>query len=87
MRLIYFILALSLMTFQVDDYTINVTEVNLTIEIEERKTLNEEDILLHSFVNPNLKLLFEKNNKFKFCLLTLDQIHLELELIPPDVLS
>jgi len=42
MRLIYFILALSLFTFQVDDYTIDVTEVNFTIEIEERKTLYEE---------------------------------------------
>jgi hypothetical protein len=87
MRLIYFILALSLMTFQVDYYTIGFNEVQLTIEVEERTSSNEEDILLHSFVNPNLKLLFEKNNKFKFCLLTLDQIHLELELIPPDVLS
>jgi len=87
MRLIYFILALSLMTFQVDYYTIGLNEVQLTIEVEERTSSNEEDILLHSFLNPNFKLLFEKNNKFKFCLLTLDQIHLELELIPPDVLS
>jgi len=87
MRLIYFLLVLSLLTFQVDDYTIDVTEVNLTIEIEERKTLYEENMLLHSFLNPNFKLLFEKNNKFKFCLLTFDEIHLELELIPPDVLS
>jgi hypothetical protein len=87
MRLIYFILALLLFTFQVDDYTIDVTEVHLTIEVEERTALNEEDILLHSFLNPNLKLLFEKNNKFKFCLLIFDQIDLELELIPPDVLS
>jgi hypothetical protein len=87
MRLIYFILALLLFTFQVDDYTIDVTEVHLTIEVEERTALNEEDILSHSFLNPNLKLLFEKNNKFKFCLLIFDQIDLELELIPPDVLS
>jgi hypothetical protein len=87
MRLIYFILALSLFTFQVDDYTIDVTEVNFTIEIEERKTLYEENMLSHSFLNPDFKLLFEKNSKFKFCILTFDQIHLELELIPPDVLS
>ncbi|PKG42739.1 hypothetical protein [Psychroflexus sp. MES1-P1E] len=87
MRLIYFILALSLFTSQVDDYTIDVTEVNLTIEVEERKASNEEDIFINSFLNPNFKLLFIKNNKFKFCLLSFDQIHLELKLIPPDVLS
>ena len=87
MRLIYFILASSLFIFQVDDYTIDLTEVQLSIEVEERTPSNEENILSYSFLNPNFKLLFEKNNKFKFCLLTLDQIHLELELIPPDVLS
>ncbi len=87
MRLIYFILVLSLFTFQVDYYTIDVTEVHLTIEVEGKTALNEEDIFINSFLNPNFKLLFEKNSKFKFCLLTFDQIHLELELIPPDVLS
>jgi len=87
MRLIYFILVLSLFTFQVDYYTIDVTEVHLTIEVEVKTALNEEDIFINSFLNPNFKLLFEKNSKFKFCLLTFDQIHLELELIPPDVLS
>lgn len=87
MRLIYFILALWLFTSQVDDYTIDVTEVNLTIEVEERKALNEEDIFINSFLNPNFKLLFIKNSKFRFRLPTFDNIHLELELIPPDVLS
>lgn len=87
MRLIYFILALSLFTFQVDHFTIGLTDVNLSVEVEERKASNEEDNFINSFLNPNFKLLFIKNNKFKFCLLSFNQIHLDLKLIPPDVLS
>lgn len=87
MRLIYFILALSLFTFQVDHFTIGLTDVNLSVEVEERKASNEEDNFINSFLNPNFKVPFEKNNKFKFCLLSFNQIHLDLKLIPPDVLS
>jgi hypothetical protein len=71
MRLIYFILALWLFTSQVDDYTIDVTEVNLTIEVEERKALNEEDIFINSFLNPNFKLLFIKIVSLNFAYLLL----------------
>jgi hypothetical protein len=87
MRLSYFILALSLFTFQIDHYTIDPTDINRSVEVEERTTMNEIDVMLHSSLNTDFKIHLQKNNKFGFYLLTFDKSHLELELIHPDVLS
>lgn len=87
MKYVFLAFSLLLLSSQVDYYDMDWVGNTMTIEAEENNSVVEEYTISNKASKENQATIFSPKKVLKAYLLFNHQVHLDLEIDPPDVLS